>query len=236
MQWREAVIDSLRSYSARHTTRSIERQQFIAEELPVITTATASQGLTPHQTLSRILQELRDEGLIEFLERGHYLLLDTPIDVESEDLTDEAIDFALRASKLKLGKIETDDKVCLTRRRKGQARLRKLVTEYYGWRCATCDVTDSGFLIASHIVGWAEAPEHRGDLRNVICLCRIHDALFEHGYWSLDNNLAYIKRSSCNSHLIELILEKMEPFRLPNDFHPLPQFLQVHRVRSGFSV
>ncbi len=162
MQWRDAVLNSLRSFSIRNKTRSVERQQFIAEELPVIIGATSSQGLTPHQTLSRIFQELRDEGLIEFLERGHYLLLDAPIDVESEDLTDEAIDFALLASKLKLGKVETEDKMCLARRRKGQDRLRKLVTGFYGLRCAACDVTDSGLLIASHIVAWAEAPEHRG--------------------------------------------------------------------------
>src|SRR5437879_2043194 len=126
MQWRDAVLASLHSYCTRHATRAVERQRFIGEELSVITAVTASPGLTPDQTLSRILQELRDEGLVQFLERGYYLLLDAPINVESEDLTDEAIDFAIRANKLRLGKVETDDKVCLARRRKGQDRLRKL--------------------------------------------------------------------------------------------------------------
>jgi HNH endonuclease len=236
MQWREAVLSSLHSYCVRHNTRSIERQQFIEEELPVIVNMTNSQGLTPDQTLSRNLQELGEEGVIQRLQRGQYLLLDTPIDVESEDLTDEEIDLALRVSKLKLGKIETDDKICFARRHKGQDRIRKLVTGFYGGRCASCDVTDPGLLIASHIATWAEAPEHRGDLRNVICLCRIHDALFESGYWSLDENLGYVKRTPSTSRLVQLVLENMEPFRLPDEFHPSPQFLQVHRARCGFPV
>jgi hypothetical protein len=236
MQWRDAVLASLHSYCARHTTRVIERQQFISEELPVITEATDSHGLTPNQTLSRILQELRDYGLVQFLERGYYLLLDASIDVESEDLTDEALDLALQANRLKLGKIETDNQVCLARRRKGQNRLRKLVTELYGLRCATCDITDLELLIASHIVAWAEAPEHRGDLTNVICLCRIHDALFERGYWSLDDDLGLLKRPTPQSCLIQLILDRMEPFNLPAAFRPEPEFLRVHRVRSGLSA
>ena len=235
MQWRDAVLASLHSYCVRHSTRVVERQQFISEQLPVIVTAVGSQGLTPHQTLSRILQELRDEGVLQFLERGYYLLLDAPIDVESEDLTDEAIDVALRANRLKLGKVETGDQVCRARRRKGQDRLRKLATEYYGSRCATCDITDLGLLIASHILGWAEAPEHRGDLTNVICLCRIHDALFERGYWSLDGEYGFVKRTSPHSQLIQLILDRMEPFHLPTAFPPSPEFLRAHRARFGLS-
>ncbi len=129
MQWRDAVLASLHSYCGRHSTRVVERQQFLGEELPVIISTTVSRGITPDQTLGRILQELRDEGLVEFLERGRYLLLDAAIDVESEDLTDEALDLAIRANKLKLGQVETSTEICLARRRRGQQRLRQLVTE-----------------------------------------------------------------------------------------------------------
>lgn len=235
MSWRETVLTSLHAHSARHQTRVVERQQFISEEMSVIVAGTGSAGLTPNQTLSRVFQELRNDGLLEFLERRSYLLLDKPIDVETEDLTDEALDWAIKANKLKIGTVETKDQVGLARRRRGQDRIRTLITQYYESRCAICDITDLGLLIASHIVAWAEAPEHRGDLTNVICLCRIHDALFERGYWSLDDNLGVLKRRSTQSRLIHLILDHMDSFRSPIAYQPMPQFLQIHRVHAGFS-
>lgn len=234
MQWRDAVLDSLRSYSERHNTRIVERQSFIAHELSTITAATNSVGATPKYTLSRILQELRDDGLLEFLEPGHYLLLDAPVDIESEDLTDEAIDFALKANKLRLGRVETATEIAGTRRRKGQDRLRRLVVEDYGTRCAICDIDDSNLLIASHIVGWADAPEHRGDLANVICLCRIHDALFENGYWSLDDEFHVLRLGNSKSDMIRLVLDHSQSFRQPALFQPGRRFLQAHRSRFGF--
>src|SRR5207253_8233060 len=99
MGWRDAVLSSLRSFRQRHGTRMITRQEFITEELPRIISATGSTGRTPQQTLSRILQELRDEGLVEFLGDGSYFLQDATIDIDEEDLTDEAIDHAIRARR-----------------------------------------------------------------------------------------------------------------------------------------
>jgi hypothetical protein len=89
-------------------------------------------------------------------------------------------------------------------------------------------------LVASHIVGWAEAPEHRGDLSNVICLCRIHDALFEAGYWSLGNDLELLKRKTVTSRTLRQILDGMTSFRLPLDFPPAGRFLSCHRQKAGF--
>ena len=70
MKWRDAVLTSLKAYTQRHATRIIQRQDFIAEELDAIVSATQSQGPTPEMTLNRVLQELRDEGIIEFLTPG----------------------------------------------------------------------------------------------------------------------------------------------------------------------
>jgi putative restriction endonuclease len=202
--------------------------------VPVLVAATNSRGLTPEKTLDRHLQELRDEGFLEFLGSGHYLLLDQPLDVESEELTDEAIDVSLRANKLRLGKVETGDQLSLARRRKGQDRIRALTREYYGSCCAVCDVADLGLLIASHIVAWAEGAEHRGDLSNVICLCRIHDALFEKGYWSLADDLGILKRPAPASRFLTFVLHQTERFRPPEVFSPAPRFLKAHRERFGF--
>jgi hypothetical protein len=53
------------------------RKQFIDAELSQIVSEVGSQGLTPDQTLSRVLQELRDDGMISFEDdNGYYRLID----------------------------------------------------------------------------------------------------------------------------------------------------------------
>src|SRR6516165_6286931 len=131
IRWREAVLFSLQSFRQRHATRMIARQDFITEELPRIISATGSTGRTPHQTLSRVLQELRDEGLVDFLGNGNYFLQDTAIDIDEEDFTDEAIELAIRAQRLILRDVETATTAVLARRRRGQDRLRHLSLEQY---------------------------------------------------------------------------------------------------------
>lgn len=233
MKWRDAVLISLRSFCARHQTRAVERQAFLTEELATIAAATGTIGLTPEQTLSRNLQELRDEGLVQFLGNGSYLLLDSPLDAEAEDLTDEALDFAIRAGRLKLGRVETEIRPAVARRRKGQDRLRTLALHDYAGQCAVCDVADLGLLIASHILRWADAPEHRGELANVLCLCRFHDALFERGYWSLTDDLRLIKRPPGGGRVVTAVMDAAQHFRPPKSFPPNPEYVRQHRSRWG---
>ena len=118
--WRRAVLVALNRFASRHATRLVDRQQFLAEELKAITKATESRGATPHQTASKTLQELRNDGLLEFLSPGKYLLLDKPLEAESEELSDEALDTAIRADKLTFSSVETGDARSITRRRRGQ--------------------------------------------------------------------------------------------------------------------
>lgn len=233
--WRDAVLFALREYTTRHGTRTVERQPFLMEELAGIIAATESVGLTPEQTLSRNVQELRDEGLVQFLGNGSYLLLDAAFDVETEDLSDEALDMAIRAGRLMLGLVETDVRPAIARRRRGQARLRALSLEAYEGRCAVCDVGHAALLVASHILRWADAPEQRGELSNVLCLCRFHDVLFEQGYWSLTDDLQLVKRQNHESQTVAVVLDAARNFRPPESFPPNPRYLREHRRRSGLT-
>jgi hypothetical protein len=233
VRWRDAVLTALRSFSTRHRTRAVERQPFLAEELAGIVNVTESTGLTPDQTLSRHLQELRDDGLVQFLGNGSYLLLDSAFDVESEDLTDEALDHAIRAGRLLLGRVETEVRTATARRRRGQERIRARSLEAYDGRCAVCDVGERAILVASHILRWADAPEQRGELTNVLCLCRFHDVLFEQGHWSLTDDLQLVKRPQPRSGTVAVILEAAHVFRSPRAFPPNPEYLRHHRRRCG---
>src|SRR5438876_223394 len=84
------------------------------------------------------------------------------------------------------------------------------------------------------IVPWADAPDHRGRLDNVICLCRFHDVLFEEGYWSLADDLSVIKRPRTLGRPIRLLLDHMDAFRRPSSFAPALEFIGYHRQRFGF--
>jgi putative restriction endonuclease len=51
------------------------QQELIDAELKRIVSETGSEGATPHMTLSRELQQLRDAGVLEFVDdRGTYRL------------------------------------------------------------------------------------------------------------------------------------------------------------------
>lgn len=235
MSWKEAVIDALRRYSLRHGTQIIERQRLIKEELPQIIVDADAHGQTPKYTLSFYLQKIRDEDrLLEFIEPGRYILLDEPIAVEREDLPDAVLDRVILHDRLLIGTIPTGDEQAINRRRRGQERIRILTLLNYSGQCALCNVTDESFLVASHIVRWADEVNARGNLANVICLCRIHDALFEGGYISLADDLTVLTKSEVNSSFLQLILKMTEQFKMPEHHHPLPVFLRKHRERTGF--
>jgi hypothetical protein len=105
--WRESVLDTVVRLSSRHGTQTIQRQTLMTEELDRIVEETRSYGATPAQTLSRVLQNLRDEGVLEFLGNGYYHVTKQPVDIELADLTDPEIDAAIRERLLRLGRVET---------------------------------------------------------------------------------------------------------------------------------
>ncbi len=235
MHWHDATLLGLRRYADRHRTRVIKRQRLVAEELDQIVADADASGATPAQTLSRVLQELRDKGLIQFLQQpGTYLLLDSPIDVEDEDLPDEAIDYAITANRLRLGVVETGTSQAIARQRRGQSRLRELTLANYSSLCAVCDVGNPDLLVASHIVPWSQDPVNRGNLANLVCLCRFHDALFERGYWTLTDDLEVARKNGVESETIRVLLNTARRFRAPRAHAPDPQFLRQHREQHGF--
>lgn len=234
MTWRDAVIEALHRFSIRHGTREVTRQELIDEELDRIVYDTNSQGATPSQTLSRVLQELRTEGILYFVSDGVYMLLDTPINIEEVDLSINAIDLAIEQRKLQIGVVPASDSQALMRQRRGQARIRELTLQNYNYQCALCDINNPQLLIASHISRWTDDIEGRGNLSNVICFCKFHDALFELGYFVLSDDYQVLKKSDYGSQMINLVLSLTEQFRLPARHLPAPEYLQRHRKRTEF--
>ena len=160
-------------------------------------------------------------------------LATSPIDVERQDLNDEMIEQAIIEGRLRIGIIPTSSEKAQKQQRRGQELLRQMTLMNYDSMCALCEVNDPSLLVASHIVGWAESPEARGVLSNVICLCRFHDALFEQGYWSLADDFTVLRKVPRGSRTIAFLLDSSLQFRKPHDHLPAPGFLHHHRLHFG---
>ena len=235
-RWQEAVLEGIHRFSARHRSRLIRRSQLIAEELSAIAAQVRTKGVTPRQTLSRVLQELRAMRLLNHVGRGVDLLLDSPLFAEAEDYPDSALDIAIEQEQIRIDDVPTADAVVIARRRRGQSRLREHALTNYSSRCAMCDVELVDLLVASHIVRWSDDPEARGRLSNILCLCGMHDALFEMGYLSLSDDLGVLKKSGVASTVVRYLQQTTDRLRAPRTHQPATGYLRLHRRRTGFDV
>jgi len=150
--------------------------------------------------------------------------------------TEGEMETAVRENRLRFGNVPTSNCEATRRQRVGQDVVRKHSLECYGRRCAICDVSDERLLRASHIKGWAECEQSRGDLSNVICLCGFHDALFENGYWSLGDQLEMVIRRDISSETIRRLLPVGRSFRKPAEYPPGLEFIRYHRSKHGLST
>ena len=75
MTWHESVMNAIHRVTTRTGHRVFSRQELIDTELPRIITETDPGSGTPEQTLTRILQELRNKGTIDLETADIYRLL-----------------------------------------------------------------------------------------------------------------------------------------------------------------
>lgn len=73
--WRDAVYAAILRLIKNNQTTEFTRKGIIEQELATIAAEVRSRGETPEQTLSRVLQELKSAGIIEFVDNhGKYRL------------------------------------------------------------------------------------------------------------------------------------------------------------------
>lgn len=68
MEWQDAVRLAIGRHCRATKSDIFTRKGLMKSQMDRIIADTGSMGATPDQTLSRILQELRDAGQIEFVE------------------------------------------------------------------------------------------------------------------------------------------------------------------------
>lgn len=126
--------------------------------------------------------------------------------------------------------------------RRNQWLFRQAVLSSYVDGCAMCDVDRPEFIIAAHIIPWAECPERRLDPKNGIALCPMHDRAFELGVMSVSKDFTILvrpgepARSRDRSEVLTTMIDRMagRPLRMPERFAPDADALEWHRLNRYY--
>jgi len=122
--------------------------------------------------------------------------------------------------------------------RLGQEQFAAQVKANHHWRCCFpgCDLKDESFLVGAHIARWADVPPLRGDLRNGLCFCLMHDKAFELGYFTVREDLTV--EVGAKAKEVTWAEKNLVPFSGSTlktaDVPPSAEALRYHWSRHGF--
>lgn len=174
--------------------------------------------------------------------QGHFSALGPESEQLLHDLftkdDDREVDF-LQRDKIRLvtpsGPTESQATVKV---RRGQQFFRQAILNAYGVRCCISGIAVPRLLVASHIKPWRDYPNDRLDPRNGLCLSSLHDAAFDAGLITLDDQFKVLLSKRLKSYYPQPALEQSfapfegQPIRLPDKLaEPDPSFLLYHRTK-----
>jgi predicted restriction endonuclease len=173
--------------SLRHRKNFFTRTQIIKEELHRISQDVATVGRTPPQTLSRVLQELRKEGFLEFDGHGRYTLLTSTSEPVTSDIPHQYA--SPDRTPTTVHRIVRDVGIV--------GELKRL----YGYRCQMCGTRlelSSGFYCEAHHLKPLGAPHNGPDAKaNIILVCPNHHVLLDYRAMRIDIGTLHV-----NHHLV----------------------------------
>lgn len=122
--------------------------------------------------------------------------------------------------------------------RRGQEFFRDAVLNNFGGKCGITQLAVRELLIASHILPWGAYPAERLNVRNGLCLSRLHDAAFDRGLVSFDDRLRLVLSKRLRDELPQrAVAESFAAYEgqllcLPDDAAlPQMEFLAAHYAR-----
>lgn len=133
---------------------------------------------------------------------------------------------------------EGEDKISLTKQRKGQDYFRRMILANYGGRCALTGIDIPQLLLASHIIPWADKSHKKDRLNpcNGICLSALYDKAFDQGLITISPDDYRVVLSSVlrenetkeyfDKHFGIIIGKKL---MMPSEYQPNREFLAYHR-------
>lgn len=93
------------------------------------------------------------------------------------------------------------------KRRVGQNLFRDAILNNYDECCAVTQLNVRSLLVASHILPWATHPQHRLKIDNGICLSQLHDAAFDNGLITFDDQFRLMVSSALRNALPKNVIE-----------------------------
>ena len=135
--------------------------------------------------------------------------------------------------------IETGVQLLLIKGRLGQSVFSDAIKKLYGYQCCfpSCAITDTRFLVASHIARWSDNIELRGNLGNGLCLCLMHDKAFELGLFTIDEQFRVFMNLekaglAANPKFCDLQAQHGKHIRLA-EIQPMADAILEHWERAG---
>jgi putative restriction endonuclease len=119
--------------------------------------------------------------------------------------------------------------------RLAQRFFRRAVISSYDFRCCVTGIEIRSLLIASHILPWSQYPDLRANPSNGLCLSRLHDAAFDRGLMTFDDEFRIVLsrelRDAFGNSVIAASFQAFEGrlMELPQKFCPNSEYLQIHR-------
>jgi hypothetical protein len=148
----------------------------------------------------------------------------------------------LEQSDLRTAPTGPTESTATVRVRRGQQFFRQSILNVYSVRCCISGINVPRMLVASHIKPWRDFPSERLDPRNGLCLSSIHDAAFDAGLITLDDDFQVVLSKRLKGYFPQPALEQnFVPYHgkrieLPAKLaEPNEAFLAYHRenVFSG---
>jgi putative restriction endonuclease len=154
---------------------------------------------------------------------GYYGIIEKPAHEEiSTGISEEQADYAIENRKMEI------------KARQKQSVFRTKVLNNFGRQCCLSDTTEENFLVASHIIPWAEKIQTRLDPSNGLCLSYIFDKLFDDGFFSLrdDFRVVLARQAAELSPSIQSILVPIEGKKIkePRMYPIKTSYLEYHRL------
>jgi len=138
----------------------------------------------------------------------------------------------------KIPAFETTETLLSMKVRRGQEYFRNAVLNNFGSRCGVCGLSVRDLLVASHILPWSKYPAERLNVRNGLCLSRLHDAAFDRYLISFDSKLRLLLSPRLKAELSQRSVAENfgayvgESLGYPDDAQPPDlKFLSEHRVK-----
>ncbi len=132
---------------------------------------------------------------------------------------------------------EGEDRISLTKQRKGQDYFRRMILANYGGRCALTGIDIPQLLLASHIIPWADSTsKQKLNPENGICLSALYDKAFDKGLISISpDDYTVCISSALREYESEEYFDKHfgaiygQKIMMPKEYKPNRDFLMYHR-------